>query len=752
MKGVRVSNRPAPTREPQVAETGFGAWIDRAIALTALATGLSGLGLAGSQLASLDWVWVVLVGGSLLISAVLMPIFAWTRPSFRVPATLFAASVTVGLWTWQLAWVGPPANSPPWLWPCVGPAAAVMAVAWGNRVAVVQNLFAAAAYLMARVTPSGGGADAVVAIQDTLAVAVQPALVLVLFSVARRQAAHLDAWVSDARRAEAEATLREELVHQRAQLDAVIHDEVMTTLVAAARSTGRHDPHVTDLAAHALDAVSAQAREGGTEAFPPTNLLRLLVDVAGTVREGVTVIDEVDAMAPLVPHEVVRALAQAVREAVWNVERHAAADEVTLRVAVTAEGRDGVRVLVEVIDDGVGFDPALVSSQRLGIRLSLQERLRVIGGGARIASAQGEGTRVALTWQGGPSPRADDEPVTPPVRSSAFARMDAAPVALVAALAGVLYTTIALLEMRHTPAPGYLVSGALLMVLGTTLALYRFGERMSALRAGVVLLAGLGICWLHLWALPDVDRWSVHATNFINMVCLLTVLLRAGYRRWMAWTLALVSAGLVLWVALGQGLLPPAAAIVTAVGPVGWLIAVEMLAAGMKRVQSELDLAQRHSDEASADSATSFARLVVREVWLADLREQVGGMLDKLADPDATVTDADREACLALEGLLRDAIKAANLNSPGLSAAIMEARLRGVEVTLVDNRGAALDAPVRRATVRHLEGLVRAARSGRIIARTAPEGYDEAVTIVQVDEGASIMTRIGNDGTIGVRR
>lgn len=739
------------TREPQVAETGFGAWIDRAIALTALATALSALGLAGGQLTSLNWVWLVVVGGSLLVSSVLMPIFAWRRPSFRVPATLFAASVTAGLWTWQIAWVGPPADSPPWLWPCVGPAAAVMAVAWGNRVALVQSFFASAAYLMARVTPSGGNADSVVAVQDTLTVAVQPMLVLVLFSVARRQAAHLDAWVADARRAEAEAALRDELVHQRAQLDAVIHDEVMTTLVAAARSTGPHDPHVTDLAVHALDAVSDQAREEDGEAFPPANLLRLLSDVAGTVAGGVTIVDEVDPMAPLVPYEVARALAQAVREAASNAERHASADEVVLRVAVRQTRGGGVAVQVEVIDDGVGFLPSRVSSRRLGIRLSLYERLRGIGGSARVQSEPGKGTRVVLNWRGGVTVEPDAAGPAPRDRSSMIAHLDLGPLALVAFFAAVLYTTVALLEIPHTPSPGHLLAGVLLMGVATALALRRFGEPMGPARSTALLLAGLGVCWLHLAALPERGHWSVHATNFINMVCLLTVLLRAGSRTWMAWTLAVLSGGMVLWVTLDHGL-PPAAGLATALGPAGWLFAVEMLAAGMTRVQAELDQAQRHSDEASAHSATSFARLVVREVWLADLRDQVGGMLDKLADPSSVVTDPDREACLALEGRLRDSIKAANLQSPGLAAAIMEARLRGVEVTLVDNRGAALDAPVRRAALRHLESLVRATHAGRIIARTAPEGYDEAVTIVQVDGGDSIMTRIGNDGTIGVGR
>lgn len=91
------------------------------------------------------------------------------------------------------------------------------------------------------------------------------------------------------------------------------------------------------------------------------------------------------------------------------------------------------------------------------------------------------------------------------------------------------------------------------------------------------------------------------------------------------------------------------------------------------------DAAQRAADEASTHSAGAFGKLVLREVWLADLRDQVDPLLTKIADQVAELTDADREACLALEGTLRDGIKAANLTGPSLSAAIMAARLRGVK-------------------------------------------------------------------------
>lgn len=140
---------------------------------------------------------------------------------------------------------------------------------------------------------------------------------------------------------------------------------------------------------------------------------------------------------------------------------------------------------------------------------------------------------------------------------------------------------------------------------------------------------------------------------------------------------------------------------------------------------------------------------MLREVWLAELRAEVGPLLEQLADADRPLTDEDREAYLLMEGSLRDGIVAANFNAPALGAAIMDARGRGVQVTLVDNRGSRLPEVARRAALRTLEQIVSSATVGRIVARTAPEGYDAAVTILQVQQpGESRLTRIAEDGRV----
>ena len=88
-------------------------------------------------------------------------------------------------------------------------------------------------------------------------------------------------------------------------------------------------------------------------------------------------------------------LFRASRELLANVVKHARAGHVAVRVR-----RDGDEICVEVEDDGVGFDPAILNNHRnddmaFGL-FSIRERLDYYGGRLDIASAPGKGTRVTL--------------------------------------------------------------------------------------------------------------------------------------------------------------------------------------------------------------------------------------------------------------------------------------------------------------------------------------------------------------------
>ena len=81
---------------------------------------------------------------------------------------------------------------------------------------------------------------------------------------------------------------------------------------------------------------------------------------------------------------------QIVREALSNVGRHAAATTCRVRLQRDREGR----VILEIDDDGKGFDP---TSPAEGMGLSnLRERAISLGGTLEIESSPTQGTTVQI--------------------------------------------------------------------------------------------------------------------------------------------------------------------------------------------------------------------------------------------------------------------------------------------------------------------------------------------------------------------
>lgn len=91
------------------------------------------------------------------------------------------------------------------------------------------------------------------------------------------------------------------------------------------------------------------------------------------------------------------------QEALTNVLRHARADSVELRLQV-----EGATLVLEIADDGCGFDPTAAGKQSFGL-VGMRERVLMLGGSLDIASRPGEGctlsVRVPLESAGGAGER-----------------------------------------------------------------------------------------------------------------------------------------------------------------------------------------------------------------------------------------------------------------------------------------------------------------------------------------------------------
>jgi len=751
-----ASDAPGATALPaadQLSTTGFATLVDRLVSVFCLATLVPLVASGYEQLRSLDARWLAVVGGTLVATSVLMPLYAWNRRGIRRLAGLYAAVVLLACATWPLAWRTPAvaAANAPALWVPLGLAPLCLEIAAGRRIGAPFALLLGLVFCWVRTTASGGAAPLPLAVTDAAVGVAQPAAVLLAANHFKGALARLDAAVARDRFETADAEVSRALEEQRRRLDALIHDEVMTTLVAAARSGDAPDPHVARQAREAIAALRAEADAGEHDGTAPSaeQLVRLVKDVVASVCPQAQVLGEIPGAATQVPAEVVRTLLRATREAALNAGRHAEARHVQVLVQVSTTARR-VLVRVSVADDGRGFDPSAVAPERLGLRLAVRERMAGIGGRADVIASPGRGTTVRLSWSGERvrvgAPRHRTRPDA--TRHPLYAHFRPRTPLLAGAAIAVLYVVLGLIALPAVAHPPLMVA-ALLVLVGGLAGATRTLARPPVPRGRGWLLAGLAVAGAALGrAGLDGAPWPEHGTWFVTLVVLLLGAVYASGSAAPAWAGGFAHALLV-----GEGGLradlPLGRLLVVSLMPLAVLAMLALMFWWLDGVWAELDDAAAAAGASARVDAASFSKLVLREVWLAELRARVGPMLVKIADAAEPLTQADRATCLLLEGGLRDEIKAANFHAPALAAEIMDARRRGVQVTLVDNRGSRLPEAARRAALPALERAVRSAEGGRVVARTAPEGYPEAVTILSSGgAGASDLIRIGVDGSL----
>ena len=181
----------------------------------------------------------------------------------------------------------------------------------------------------------------------------------------------------------------------RADMAAHLHDSVLQSLALIQRQAG--DPKAVTSIARRQERELRQWLYGewasGPEPVAETVRAALVEEAQRIEAERGVAIEVVGVGdAPLSDDAV--ALVAAAREAMVNAAKHSGCDQVD----VYAEVDDGV-IEVFVRDRGVGFELGDVDTDRLGVRRSIIDRMERHGGTARIRSAPGEGTEIALTMR-----------------------------------------------------------------------------------------------------------------------------------------------------------------------------------------------------------------------------------------------------------------------------------------------------------------------------------------------------------------
>lgn len=379
--------------------------IARSISLMALVFGAQTLSIAlGGAVVSgpMRLVYLVTLLGLLLV-VILAGVDARVQ---RVANIAFAVCylIAVALWPIATGGVGADDVTEPWIWYLCAIACGCISQAVRPWLATVYIVLTPAVYGVARVIDGNGMVRQLdIAIQNALYGSMIGLVIMVLILTFRRAARAVDDARSAAFTRYDEAVRQHALEAERIEVDALVHDTVLASLQAADRAaTPEQARAAVTMASDAISRLAALDAPAADSA--QTITIGWLVDLLRQHAVHLETPFDITVRGPLghsIPFRVAESLYLASAQAMTNSIQHAG-DPGARSVAVEV-GDDRI-VHVCVRDDGAGFDPASVHSDRLGLRVSIIERVVAVGGSVDLRSRPGAGTSISIRWSDDDAP------------------------------------------------------------------------------------------------------------------------------------------------------------------------------------------------------------------------------------------------------------------------------------------------------------------------------------------------------------
>lgn len=290
----------------------------------------------------------------------------------------------------------------------------LLAWAYGKPGALFGTLWAAAIQLGGAVLCVARLDAAPVIIADALGrIVLMLSISLIIAVLAGRQRAQIDELERAHQRLATHAATLEQLAvsRERNRMARDLHDTLAHSLAAltihlrALRTALDHDPQeATELANEAVEIARAglvESRQAiqALRSDPLTNL-GLVGAIRGeleSLRARLGIHVELLVSGESIDLSAERELTawRIVEEALRNVERHAMATRVEVRLAYGSD-----RFVLAVEDDGQGFDAADAGASQFGLA-GMRERASLTDGELVIVTTPGHGTSVRLTYPGG---------------------------------------------------------------------------------------------------------------------------------------------------------------------------------------------------------------------------------------------------------------------------------------------------------------------------------------------------------------
>ena len=341
------------------------------------------------------------IGGFLLgvfaVSAVLTVLSSWFNFEWRVVFRVHGA-IVLGL-VWILALIADPSafspDNKPWAWWALGVAAVVIGVSSPPRVWVAYIPILSASWFLSKQILFDGGRY-LDALLDSAYILVFGFAIAGLVQLVRDGATDVDVANTAAIQSAIDKASLDAIERERSRLDALVHDQVLHTLLLAARARSEVEKQAAVRSATvAIESLQrAEDEVAAIGSVTPLGLFKAIEKAALDLDPRVAVTSRGGGSENLDP-EVAQALTEATLQALDNAIQHSQAKKIELLL----DSPEEYSLVFEIVDDGIGFRLDRATRDRIGIRTSIQARVESVGGQAEIESAPGMGVKVSLRWR-----------------------------------------------------------------------------------------------------------------------------------------------------------------------------------------------------------------------------------------------------------------------------------------------------------------------------------------------------------------
>lgn len=310
--------------------------------------------------------------------------------------TLFLATL-LGILTWSVA-MRPNTELPdavqPWFWWLLAIATFNAFAALRPVPALVSVVVLNVAWMLLSTTEAYGSRPLAVSLQDTLLAFFFGTLMGLLLMVLRQQTAKIDLAMQKRAETSAASARVRAAEAERARMNALVHDAVLTTLIIGANADSPAErQQAASSASEALSRLVSDVSDVAPTEMSVSSFFDSLAHAAKEVARDLDVVIEQNQDIK-VPGTVAAAFTQATIQALTNSVQHAGTVKLRqLRLSSTA-----ARFKVVVLDDGRGFRESRIPKHRLGVRLSIRERIASVGGRVAIQSQPGQGCTITMMW------------------------------------------------------------------------------------------------------------------------------------------------------------------------------------------------------------------------------------------------------------------------------------------------------------------------------------------------------------------